>query len=104
VAKETKGKASWLGYFTRMKKDFQRNIGLRCAQSEFVAAGPDKVGPTGRRFHTPVCDFFWLAVGPTSFPLASSRQHNSQAFHGRLRATAAAAPLFLKACFVRDGS
>jgi hypothetical protein len=34
------------------EKDFWKNIRLRCAQRDFVAAGPGKIGPTGRTFPT----------------------------------------------------
>ena len=41
--------------------DLHRNIRLPCEQSDFVAASPDEVGPTGRRFCTSECEFFGLA-------------------------------------------
>ena len=45
---------------------FSRNIRLPCGQSDFVAASPDKVGPTGRTFHTSECEKFGLAHGRPS--------------------------------------
>ncbi len=46
--------------FHTHEKFFQRNIRPLFERSDFVAANPDEVGPTGRTFHTPECEMFRL--------------------------------------------
>ena len=46
--------------FHTHEKFFQRNIRPLFERSDFVAADPDEVGPTGRTFHTSECEMFGL--------------------------------------------
>ena len=48
-------------FHTHEKID-QRNFRPPFGRSDFVAASPDEVGPTGRIFHTSECEIFGLAV------------------------------------------
>ena len=45
-------------------RSFQRKIRPPSGRGDFVAASPDFVGPTGRRFHTSECEIFGLTRQP----------------------------------------